>query len=135
MQTSYEILTQIQTDAAADLPDLFYASALDDMDVYEIGQSRDDSHKGFFIYQDKVSHDDTMNRVDLIYQLQLPGVSALDAAKYADEVYAWIRDYDFQRIGMTILDNIVVETWPNAKDRTTFIFFDVSVLENLDSCD
>jgi len=32
-------------------------------------------------------------------------------------------------------DSIDIDTWPNSRDRLTAVFFDVVVIEKLDSCD
>lgn len=135
MKTSEEILNQIRNNAEVFLPDEIYAAALPEFAVFEIGQSRDSSQIAFFIYHDKIYHDETQNRVDLVYQLQLPGVSVLDTSRYSDIVFDWIKNYNFQNIGMTRFDFISIDIWPNTQDRSTIVFFDVSVIEELDSCD
>jgi hypothetical protein len=65
----------------------------------------------------------------------LPGVKVEQLAQYSDVVFEWLKSYDYQRVGMTMIDTINIDTWPNAKDSTSIVFFDVGILEELDSCD
>lgn len=135
MKSIYTILTTLKADAELALPGIFYAHGIANMEVYEIGQSRDDRKKSFHVYQDKLA--DSVDRVSFTfaYQLQLPGVNVLDAAKYADAVMEWIKAYNFQRVGFPLVDMIDIDTWPNTRDRTTVIFFDITISDPIDSCD
>ena len=135
MKTLNEILTQIQEDAENFLPDLIETAGLDAFDVFEIGQSRDDSNTAFLVYQDKLTYSYDRNRYDIVIQLQLPSVTIDESSKYIDTVFSWIKDYDLSRIGANMYEQIMVDTWPYANNRTTFVFFDLIILEELDSCD
>ncbi len=135
MQSLYNILHQIQTDTAAALPALLVAAGLTDFSEYVVGPSREHDTSALCIYSDEVQHDDTANRITLIIQLQLSGVTFANAVKYADVVHAYFRGYEPSRLGMSLLDGISIDTWPMDNTRMTFVFFNISYSEPLDSCD
>jgi len=141
MKPIADILTQIKADAYADLPGILYDAELTDFSVYEIGQSRDESDLAFFVAQDNMNLSASQDSLNLVYQLQLPNVSVLDAAKYTDAVVLWILGndstpgYDFQRIGFYGLDSVSIDTWPNVNDSATIIFFDLTLTDIKDGCD
>ena len=135
MKPVNEILTILKNNATAELPSLLSAYGIANFNVYEIGQSRDESDTGFFVYEDKKSWSHDRNQLDLVLQLQLPGLTVLESAKYKEAIFEWISGYDVSGFGMIQIDMIETETWPNVNVNTTIIFFDVSISEELDSCD
>ena len=56
MKSIYNILTQLQTDLATDLPALLTASGLTLLDNYVIGESRNAREKAICIYKDNTLH-------------------------------------------------------------------------------
>ena len=140
MKKINEILSKIKLDASTEIPAIITSYSLDELEKFEIGQSRDESHKAFFVYQDKLTTREDDNRLELTYQLQLPGVTVLEAAKYTDAIIDWIvgsstvSEYDFNRIGYDMLESLTVDTYPNVGNITTVIFFDLVIAEYIDSC-
>jgi hypothetical protein len=135
VKKQFTILSVLKTDAASEIPDILYNYGLTDFSVYEIGQSRDERQLGFFIYPDAVNINNSMEKYQIVFQLQLPGVTVDQVAKYTDAVAEWLSGYDMQKIGFTDIENISIDTWPNAKDRSSFVYFDVIFSEQKDSCD
>ena len=142
MKRISEILNTIQTDAEAALPALLTAAGLTDFHEYVIGPSRKRDELALCVYVDEASHDESEDRVNLIIQLQLyfsnlaASVNAYDhGIKYQDTVHAYLRTYRPQRIGMSLLDGITIDTWPIDNNRTMFVYFALSYSKPLDSCD
>ena len=135
MKSIYEILTQLQTDLSADLPDLLTAESLADFNNYVIGESREARETALCVYKDSLRMDDTQNLLSLIFQAQLYKVDFESAAKYEDIIKDYLNDYNPEEIGMNILEGLDIDTWPMDNGSGVLIFFTVQYREELDGCD
>ena len=135
MKSIYNILTQFQTDLAADLPALITTAGLTALDNYVIGESRNAREKALCIYKDSLRMDDTTNYLSLIFQAQLYQVDFETGAKYEDVIMSYLRAYKPSEIGMTIQDGLESDTWPMENSSGVLIFFNLQFSEPLDSCD
>ena len=135
MKSIYAILTQFQTDLAADLPALLTTAGLVHFDNYVIGNSRNPKEKALCIYKDSFREDDIRRDLSLIFQAQLAGVDFEDAAKYEDVLLNYFFNYQPSEIKMNILEGVESDTWPIDNNQGVFIFFTVQFSEMLDGCD
>lgn len=135
MKSIYAILTQFQTDLAADLPALLTTAGLSTLDNYVIGESRNAREKALCIYKDSLRMDDTTNYLSLIFQAQLYQVDFETGAKYEDVIMSYLRAYNPAEIGMNIIDGLESDTWPMENSSGVLIFFTLQFSEPLDGCD
>ena len=135
MKSIYEILTQFQTDLAADLPALITTAGLTALDNYVIGESRNAREKALCIYKDSLRMDDTTNYLSLIFQAQLYQVDFETGAKYEDVIMSYLRAYKPSEIGMVLIDGLESDTWPMENSSGVLIFFTLQFSEPLDGCD
>lgn len=130
-----EILTQLRTDLAADIPVLLSNESLTDFAEYEIGPSRDPSLIGLYIYFDIGNFDAEMNSLSLIIQLQLHEIAQLTAAKYAKVVYKYLISYNPANLGFVYLESLEFDNWPIEQNSSGFVYLIPTWQEELDSCD
>lgn len=135
MKKIHDILTQFQTDLAADIPALLTAAGLVQLDNYVIGESRNAREKALCIYKDSLQMDDTQNSISIIFQAQLYGIDFETAAKYEDVFLNYFINYKPSEIGMNILMGLNSDTWPMENSSGALIFFTIQFTEELDSCD
>ena len=135
MKSIYAILTQFQTDLAADLPAVLTTAGLTLLDNYVIGESRNAREKALCIYKDSLRMDDTTNYLSLIFQAQLYQVDFETGAKYEDVIKDYFRAYKPSEIGMVLIDGLESDTWPMENSSGVLIFFTLQFSEPLDSCD
>lgn len=135
MKPLYETLIQIHADLQANIPALLYDNDLADFSVYKIGGSRNAKETGLFVYQDEIGISYDRESISIILQLQLFNVDGIAAAQYTDVVSEYIRDYNTQNIGMDLLDEIKIDSWPIDQNATTFVYINCAWSASLDSCD
>ncbi len=135
MKTIKEILEKLKLDLETDIPDILYSNDLDNFSVYHIGGSKNPKELGLFIYQDRTTLDAVNNTLSLIIQLQLYQKTEIESAEYQDILTGYMRDYDPDNLGMTMLNSIETDCWPIEQTGTTFIYLILNYIENLDSCD
>lgn len=135
MKSIYDILTQIKTDLATDIPGLLHDVSLADFDKYLIGGSRDADKKILLVYKNERRYDPGQNYLTMLIQAQIPGVTAETGAQYEDVIFTYLKEYDPADIGMVTLDGINADTWPMENSQGVLVLFTVSFSEDLDTCD
>ena len=135
MKTLYETLTILHAAISANIPALLAGESLTDFSVYKIGGSRNAKETGLFVYQDELGIAYDRESISIILQLQLYNVDGITAAKYTDIVSEYIRDYAPDNIGLDMLDQITIDSWPIDQTATTFVYMNCTWSSELDSCD
>ena len=135
MKTLYQILTQFQTDFAADIPDLVTTAGLTAFEEFVIGPSRKAQELALCVYKDEYFKDDLSARLSLIFQAQLYGQKFTDAVKYEDLILNYLSEYNPEEIGYNVLESVTSDTWPMEQSQGVIIYFIVTYSAQLDGCD
>ena len=135
MNKLHDIVTTFSLDMQTGLQPLLTAEGLTPYEQIQIGGSRDSKKLSLFIYDNSVNKSDTENRLSMYFQAQLYRTSYEDSLKYQDVITDYLIDYNPENIGMTILENIEVESMDIMQDLSVYIYFAVTYIEPLDSCD
>ena len=135
MNKLHDIVTTFSLDMQTGLQPLLTAEGLTPFEQIQIGGSRDSKKLSLFIYDNSVNKSDTENRLSMYFQAQLYRTSYEDSLKYQDVITDYLIDYNPENIGMTILENIEVESMDIMQDLSVYIYFAVTYIEPLDSCD
>jgi len=135
MNKLHDIMTTFALDFQTDLPALLTAEGVTAFEEIQIGGSRDSKKLSLFIYDNSVQKSATENRLSLYFQAQLYKTSYEDSLKYQEVITDYIIDYDPENIGMTILENIEIESMDIAQNLSVYLYFAITFSEPLDSCD
>ena len=135
MNKLYDIMTTLALDLQTDLPALLTAEGVTTFEEIQIGGSRDSKKLSLFIYDNSVQKSVTENRLSLYFQAQLYRTSYEDSLKYQEVITDYIIAYDPENIGMTILENIEVESMDIMQNLSVYLYFAITFSEPLDSCD
>ena len=135
MNKLHDIMTTFALDFQTDLPALLTAEGVTAFEEIQIGSSRDSKKISLFIYDNSVQKSVTENRLSMYFQAQLYRVNYENSLKYQEVITDYLIAYDTENIGMTILENIEIESMDIMQDMTIYIYFAVTFSEPLDSCD
>jgi len=135
MNKLHDIVTTFSLDMQTDLQPLLTAEGLTPFEEIQIGGSRDSKKLSLFIYDNSINKSDTENRLSMYFQAQLYRIKYEDSLKYQDIITDYLIAYNPENIGMTILENIEVESMDIMQDLSVYIYFAVTYTEPLDSCD
>ena len=135
MNKLHDIITTLALDLQTDLPALLTAEGLAQFEEIQIGGSRDSKKLSLFIYDNSVQKSATENRLSLYFQAQLYKTSYEDSLKYQEVITDYIIVYDPENLGMTILENIEIESMDIMQNLSVYIYFAITFSEPLDSCD
>jgi len=135
MNKLHDIITTLALDLQTDLPALLTAEGVAPFEEIQIGGSRDSKKLSLFIYDNSVQKSATENRLSLYFQAQLYRTSYEDSLKYQEVITDYIIAYDPENIGMTILENIEVESMDIMQNLSVYLYFAITFSEPLDSCD
>ena len=135
MNKLYDIMTTLALDLQTDLPALLTAEGVTSFEEIQIGGSRDSKKLSLFIYDNSVQKSVTENRLSLYFQAQLYRISYEDSLKYQEVITDYIIAYDPENLGMTILENIEIESMDIAQNLSVYLYFAITFSEPLDSCD
>ena len=135
MNKLYDIMTTLALDLQTDLPVLLTAEGVTTFEEIQIGGSRDSKKLSLFIYDNSVQKSATENRLSLYFQAQLYKTSYEDSLKYQEVITDYIIAYDPENIGMTILENIEIESMDIMQNLSVYLYFAITFSEPLDSCD
>jgi hypothetical protein len=128
-------MTTLALDLQTDLPALLTAEGVATFEEIQIGGSRDSKKLSLFIYDNSVQKSVTENRLSLYFQAQLYKTSYEDSLKYQEVITDYMIAYDPENLGMTILENIEVESMDIMQNLSVYIYFAITFSEPLDSCD
>ena len=135
MNKLHDIITTLALDLQTDLPALLTAEGVTTFEEIQIGGSRDSKKLSLFIYDNSVQKSATENRISLYFQAQLYRTSYEDSLKYQEVITDYMIAYDPENIGMTILENIEVESMDIMQNLSVYLYFAITFSEPLDSCD
>ena len=135
MKKLSEIMSIISLDLQTDLPALLTAEGVTAFEEIQIGGSRDSKKLSLFIYDNSVQKSATENRLSLYFQAQLYRTSYEDSLKYQEVITDYMIAYDPENLGMTILENIEIESMDIMQNLSVYIYFAITFSEPLDSCD
>jgi len=135
MNKLHDIITTLALDLQTDLPALLTAEGVTTFEEIQIGGSRDSKKLSLFIYDNSVQKSATENRLSLYFQAQLYKTSYEDSLKYQEVITDYMIAYDPENIGMTILENIEVESMDIMQNLSVYLYFAITFSEPLDSCD
>ena len=135
MNKLHDIITTIALDLQTDLPALLTAEGVTSFEEIQIGGSRDSKKLSLFIYDNSVQKSATENRLSLYFQAQLYKTSYEDSLKYQEVITDYMIAYDPENIGMTILENIEIESMDIMQNLSVYLYFAITFSEPLDSCD
>ena len=135
MNKLHDIMTTLALDLQTDLPALLTAEGVATFEEIQIGGSRDSKKLSLFIYDNSVQKSVTENRLSLYFQAQLYRISYEDSLKYQEVITDYIIAYDPENLGMTILENIEIESMDIAQNLSVYLYFAITFSEPLDSCD
>lgn len=135
MNKLHDIMTTLALDLQTDLPALLTAEGVTAFEEIQIGGSRDSKKLSLFIYDNSVQKSVTENRLSLYFQAQLYRTSYEDSLKYQEVITDYIIAYEPENIGMTILENIEVESMDIMQNLSVYLYFAITFSEPLDSCD
>lgn len=135
MNKLYDIMTTLALDLQTDLPALLTAEGVTPFEEIQIGGSRDSKKLSLFIYDNSVQKSATENRLSLYFQAQLYKTSYEDSLKYQEVITDYMIAYDPENLGMTILENIEVESMDIMQNLSVYLYFAITFSEPLDSCD
>ena len=134
MNKLHDIITTLALDLQTDLPALLTAEGVTTFEEIQIGGSRDSKKLSLFIYDNSVQKSATENRISLYFQAQLYRTSYEDSLKYQEVITDYMIAYDPENIGMTILENIEVESMDIMQNLSVYLYFAITFSEPLDSC-
>ena len=135
MNKLHDIVTTFSLDMQTDLQPLLTAEGLTPFEEIQIGGSRDSKKLSLFIYDNSVQKSATENRLSLYFQAQLYRTSYEDSLKYQEVITDYIIAYEPENIGMTILENIEIESMDIMQNLSVYLYFAITFSEPLDSCD
>ena len=135
MKKLSEIMSIISLDLQTDLPALLTAEGVATFEEIQIGGSRDSKKLSLFIYDNSVQKSATENRLSLYFQAQLYKTSYEDSLKYQEVITDYMIAYDPENLGMTILENIEIESMDIMQNLSVYLYFAITFSEPLDSCD
>ena len=135
MNKLHDIITTLALDLQTDLPALVTAEGVTTFEEIQIGGSSDSKKLSLFIYDNSVQKSATENRISLYFQAQLYRTSYEDSLKYQEVITDYMIAYDPENIGMTILENIEVESMDIMQNLSVYLYFAITFSEPLDSCD
>ena len=134
MNKLHDIITTLALDLQTDLPALLTAEGVTTFEEIQIGGSRDSKKLSLFIYDNSVQKSATENRISLYFQAQLYRTSYEDSLKYQEVITDYMIAYDPENLGMTILENIEVESMDIMQNLSVYLYFAITFSEPLDSC-
>ena len=135
MNKLHDIITTLALDLQTDLPALLTAEGVTAFEEIQIGGSRDSKKLSLFIYDNSVQKSATENRLSLYFQAQLYRISYEDSLKYQEVITDYIIAYEPENLGMTILENIEIESMDIMQNLSVYLYFAITFSEPLDSCD
>ena len=135
MNKLHDIITTLALDLQTDLPALLTAEGVTAFEEIQIGGSRDSKKLSLFIYDNSVQKSVTENRLSLYFQAQLYKTSYEDSLKYQEVITDYMIAYDPENLGMTILENIEIESMDIMQNLSVYLYFAITFSEPLDSCD
>ena len=135
MNKLHDIIITLALDLQTDLPALLTAEGVTAFEEIQIGGSRDSKKLSLFIYDNSVQKSATENRLSLYFQAQLYKTSYEDSLKYQEVITDYMIAYDPENIGMTILENIEIESMDIMQNLSVYLYFAITFSEPLDSCD
>lgn len=135
MNKLHDIITTLALDLQTDLPALLTAEGVTAFEEIQIGGSRDSKKLSLFIYDNSVQKSATENRLSLYFQAQLYKTSYEDSLKYQEVITDYMIAYDPENLGMTILENIEIESMDIMQNLSVYLYFAITFSEPLDSCD
>jgi hypothetical protein len=135
MNKLHDIVTTFSLDMQTDLQPLLTAEGLTPFEEIQIGGSRDSKKLSLFIYDNSVQKLATENRLSLYFQAQLYRISYEDSLKYQEVITDYMIAYDPKNIGMTMLENIEIESMDIMQNLSVYLYFAITFSEPLDSCD
>ena len=135
MNKLHDIITTLALDLQTDLPALLTAEGVTPFEEIQIGGSRDSKKLSLFIYDNSVQKLATENRLSLYFQAQLYRTSYEDTLKYQEVITDYIIAYEPENLGMTILENIEIESMDIMQNLSVYLYFAITFSEPLDSCD
>ena len=134
MNKLHDIMTTLALDLQTDLPALLTAEGVATFEEIQIGGSRDSKKLSLFIYDNSVQKSATENRLSLYFQAQLYKTSYEDSLKYQEVITDYMISYDPENLGMTILENIEIESMDIMQNLSVYLYFAITFSEPLDSC-
>lgn len=135
MNKLHDIITTLALDLQTDLPALLTAEGVTSFEEIQIGGSRDSKKLSLFIYDNSVQKSATENRLSLYFQAQLYKTSYEDSLKYQEVITDYMISYNPENLGMTILENIEIESMDIMQNLSVYLYFAITFSEPLDSCD
>lgn len=130
------ILEIVRQDLEDNIPALLSAQGLTNFPEYQIGQPRDESITTCSVmYAPELPITITDERLPILVYLQLCRIDYLSSLKYTDVVKRYLKNYDLQRIGVSILNDISIDIIPIDRNMNTDIYIIATYSEPLDSCD
>ena len=135
MNKLHDIITTLALDLQTDLPALLTAEGVTTFEEIQIGGSRDSKKLSLFIYDNSVQKSATENRLSLYFQAQLYKTSYEDSLKYQEVITDYMIAYNPENLGMTILENIEIESMDIMQNLSVYLYFAITFSEPLDSCD
>ena len=133
MNKLHDIITTLALDLQTDLPALLTAEGVTPFEEIQIGGSRDSKKLSLFIYDNSVQKSATENRLSLYFQAQLYRTSYEDSLKYQEVITDYIIAYEPENLGMTILENIEIESMDIMQNLSVYLYFAITFSEPLDS--
>lgn len=130
-----DILDKFKIDLSTDIPALLTAEGLDNFEKYTVGGSRKENERALCIYKQSASFSVTENILKLFFQLQLFQTDYDTAEEYGQVVFDYLSAYDPADVGMSFINKIDSDSWPDENNSTTFIFISLEYKELLDGCD
>jgi hypothetical protein len=136
MKKLLDILEIIQTDLSVAMPVLLAAEGLTDYADYVLGMPRDESKTTCAImYAPEITIDVTQRRLPICFYLQLCRIDYETSLKYVELLKNFANNYDSQKIGAVLVDNISIDILPLDREMNTDVYLLATYTEPLDSCD
>jgi hypothetical protein len=136
MKKLIDILEIIMTDLSNTMPGLLAAEGLTDYTSYVLGMPRDETKTTCSImYAPEIIIDISQRRLPICFYLQLCRIDYATSLKYIELLKNFAQDYDSQKVGAVLVDNISIDILPLDREMNTDVYVLATYTEPLDSCD
>jgi len=136
MKKLLDILEIIMTDLSNTMPGLLVAAGLADYTSYVMGMPRDESKTTCAImFAPEIVIDVSQRRLPICFYLQLCRIDYETSLKYIELLKNFAINYDSQKIGAVLVDNISIDILPLDREMNTDVYLLATYSEPLDSCD
>jgi len=136
MKKLLDILEIIMIDLSTAMPVLLAAEGLTDYADYVMGMPRDETKTTCSImFAPEITIDVSQRILPICFYLQLCRIDYETSLKYVELLKNFAKDYDSQKIGAVLVDNVSIDILPLDREMNTDVYILATYSEPLDSCD